>query len=75
MFENCLKKIGLSLGTLMDIDAELFDEYSYLYARLQITTIILVPKEILLCVEGEKWVQSMETEEDKDFFLKCRSRI
>ncbi|GLJ16504.1 hypothetical protein SUGI_0281820 [Cryptomeria japonica] len=41
--DKCLEKIGRSLGTLLEIDEEIIEEDSYVYARLKIAAVKVIP--------------------------------
>lgn len=41
--KDCIEKIGRTLGTLLDVDSDIFEGDSYLYARIQIAAISRVP--------------------------------
>ncbi|GLJ17224.1 hypothetical protein SUGI_0298390 [Cryptomeria japonica] len=73
--EEALNKIGLSLGTLIDIDTEIAEGDSYLYARLQLAVVRVIPPEIRLLAHGKEWIQIVEIEEDKVFCLIADNRI
>ncbi|GLJ32868.1 hypothetical protein SUGI_0661990 [Cryptomeria japonica] len=69
--EEALAKIGRSLGTLMDIDAEIALGDSYIYARLQLAAVRKIPLQVKLCAHGLEWIQSVEIEEEKYYCLNC----
>lgn len=46
--DSCLDKIGHSLGTLLDVDEQIIEDDSYLYARLKLATVKKVPLKLLL---------------------------
>ncbi|GLJ21652.1 hypothetical protein SUGI_0403220 [Cryptomeria japonica] len=50
--EECLGKIGRSLGTLMEVDEEILDEDQYVYARMNIVVVMEVSRRIGLVVNG-----------------------
>ncbi|GLJ29921.1 hypothetical protein SUGI_0591500 [Cryptomeria japonica] len=72
--EEALNKIGRSLGTLIDIDSEIAEGDSYLYARLRLAAVREIPTEIRLISHGKDWIQTVEIEEDKVFCLNCGLR-
>ncbi|GLJ32355.1 hypothetical protein SUGI_0651150 [Cryptomeria japonica] len=65
--EEALEKIGRSMGTLMEIDAEIAIGNSYLYARMKLATVRRIPQVIKLRSHGLDWIQAIEIEEDKHF--------
>ncbi|GLJ19853.1 hypothetical protein SUGI_0359760 [Cryptomeria japonica] len=72
--EEALCKIGRSLGTLLEIDREIAEGDSYLYARIFIAVVRKIPSEVRLVAQGQGWIQTMEIEEDKYFCLECGKR-
>lgn len=54
--EEFLKKIGRSLGTLIEIDIELVDNNSYIYARIHIAVFRTIPEKIWFCAQGRHWL-------------------
>ncbi|GLJ47821.1 hypothetical protein SUGI_1009930 [Cryptomeria japonica] len=44
--EECLEKIGRSLGTLIEIDLDLENGDLYIYANMKIAKVRTVPKDI-----------------------------
>ncbi|GLJ27389.1 hypothetical protein SUGI_0537530 [Cryptomeria japonica] len=69
--EEALHKIGQSLSTLIDIDTEIAEGDSYLYARLWVAADRTIPSEIKLLAHGKEWIQTVEIEEDKVYCLNC----
>lgn len=55
--ENCLEKIGRSLGILLEIDEELIEKDSYVYARLKIAVVKEIPPQISLISSAGVWLQ------------------
>ncbi|GLJ33047.1 hypothetical protein SUGI_0665140 [Cryptomeria japonica] len=72
--EEALEKIERPLGTLMEIDADIAQGDSYLYARLQLATVRKILSKIGLYTQGKDWIQSVEIEEDKFFCLNCQKQ-
>lgn len=62
--ENCLEKIGRSLGTLLEIDEELIEKDSCVYARLKIAAVKEIPPQISLVSSAGVWLQQVEIEKD-----------
>ncbi|GLJ53452.1 hypothetical protein SUGI_1140090 [Cryptomeria japonica] len=58
--ENCLEKIGRSLGTLLEIDKELNQKDSYVYARLMIAAVKEIPPQISLVSSTGVWLQQKD---------------
>ncbi|GLJ38028.1 hypothetical protein SUGI_0774230 [Cryptomeria japonica] len=50
--EECLDKIGRSLGTLMEVDEDISDGDQYVYARMKIVNVMEVLRRIGLVVNG-----------------------
>ncbi|GLJ22372.1 hypothetical protein SUGI_0421160 [Cryptomeria japonica] len=72
--EEALAKIGRSLGTLMEIDADIALGDSYIYVRLQLAVVRKIPSQIKLCVNGLEWIQRVEIEEEKYYCMNCGRR-
>lgn len=72
--EECIEKLGRTLGTLINVDEEIIDGDSYLYLRIQVGAVCKIQSEILLCVDGEHRVILAEVEEDRFFCLRCGSK-
>lgn len=70
---ECLENINSSLGKLMDIDMDIIDGDSCLFARLQIVATKNVPSKIALCLDGHHWIREVEIKEERSFYLKFRS--
>ncbi|GLJ45197.1 hypothetical protein SUGI_0951320 [Cryptomeria japonica] len=72
--EEVLYKIGRSLGTVIEIDTEIVEGDSYLYAKLRLASVRAVPLEIRLLAHEKEWIQTIEIEEGKFNCLNCRLR-
>ncbi|GLJ13454.1 hypothetical protein SUGI_0212680 [Cryptomeria japonica] len=73
--ENCLEKIGRSLGTLLEIDEELIEKDSYVYARLKIAVVKEIPPQISLISSAGVWLQQVEIEKDIIPCPRCGSKL
>lgn len=60
--ESRLECIGRSLGTLLEMDEDIIENDSYLYARIKITTVKKVPSTIYLKAGERRWKQQVEVE-------------
>ncbi|GLJ20581.1 hypothetical protein SUGI_0374780 [Cryptomeria japonica] len=69
--EEAPEKVGRSLGTLMDIDVDIAQGNSDLYARLQLVAVRRIPLHVKLCAHGMEWIQSIEIEEETFYYLNC----
>ncbi|GLJ44536.1 hypothetical protein SUGI_0935150 [Cryptomeria japonica] len=69
-----LEKIGRSMGTLMEIDAEITTGNSYLYARMKLVAVRRIPQLIKLRSHDMEWLQAIEIEEEKYFCSICGRR-
>ncbi|GLJ08365.1 hypothetical protein SUGI_0087300 [Cryptomeria japonica] len=69
--EETPAKIGRSLGTLMDIDADIALGDSYIYVRLQLAAVRRTPSQVKVCAHGMEWIQSMEIEEEIYYCWNC----
>ncbi|GLJ13638.1 hypothetical protein SUGI_0216940 [Cryptomeria japonica] len=69
--EEALEKIGRSLGTLMEIDAEIATGNLYLYARIKLATVRRIPQVIKLRSHDMVWPQTIEIEEEKYYCSIC----
>ncbi|GLJ23011.1 hypothetical protein SUGI_0434200 [Cryptomeria japonica] len=72
--EEALEKIGRSLGTLMEIDAEIATGNSYLYARMKLVAVRRIPQLIKLRSQDMEWIQTIEIEEEKHYCSLCGRR-
>ncbi|GLJ42904.1 hypothetical protein SUGI_0889390 [Cryptomeria japonica] len=72
--EEALEKIGRSLGTLMELDAEIANGNSYLYARIKLVAVRRMPQLIKLRGHGMEWIQLIEVEEEKHYCSLCGRR-
>ncbi|GLJ22444.1 hypothetical protein SUGI_0422460 [Cryptomeria japonica] len=72
--EEALENIGRSMGTLMEIDAEIATGNSYLYARMKLAAVRRIPQVIKLRSHGLDWIQAIEIEEDKHLCSICGRR-
>ncbi|GLJ29204.1 hypothetical protein SUGI_0575980 [Cryptomeria japonica] len=72
--EEALEKIGRTLGTLMEVDAEIANGNSYLYAKIKLAAIRRVPQRIKLRGHGMEWIQKIEVEEEKYYCSRCGHR-
>ncbi|GLJ26663.1 hypothetical protein SUGI_0518660 [Cryptomeria japonica] len=72
--EEAMEKIGRTLGTLMEVDADIANGNSYLYARIKLTAIKKVPHRIKLRGHGMEWIQNIEVEEEKYYCSGCGRR-
>ncbi|GLJ25426.1 hypothetical protein SUGI_0486950 [Cryptomeria japonica] len=55
--EASLECIGRSLGTLLEVDEDIIENESYLYARIKIVVIKKVPTTMFLKVGERRWKQ------------------
>ncbi|GLJ44160.1 hypothetical protein SUGI_0921350 [Cryptomeria japonica] len=69
--EGSLEKIGRTLGALLEIDEDLVEKDSYLYAGLCTATVKWVPPKICLLFEGRRWIQLVEIEDTKKYCMSC----
>ncbi|GLJ47766.1 hypothetical protein SUGI_1008880 [Cryptomeria japonica] len=60
--ESSLECIGRSLGTLLEVDEDIIENGSYLYARIKIAVIKKVPSAIYLKASERRWKQQVEVE-------------
>ncbi|GLJ56024.1 hypothetical protein SUGI_1202840 [Cryptomeria japonica] len=63
--EETLEKIGRSLRTLIEVDANIVQGDSYLYARIQLAVIRRIPTKVKLRLRGVDREQGIEIEEEK----------
>ncbi|GLJ36802.1 hypothetical protein SUGI_0742370 [Cryptomeria japonica] len=68
--EECLDKIGRSLGMLLEVDEDISDGDLYVFARMKIAAVRKVPRRVFFYVNGCPWLQDIEVEENKLFCLK-----
>ncbi|GLJ51270.1 hypothetical protein SUGI_1090510 [Cryptomeria japonica] len=73
--ENFLEKIGRSLGTLMEIDKDLIEKDSYVYAHMKIAAVKEVPPQISLVSSVGVWLQQVEIEKDIIPCSRCGSKM
>ncbi|GLJ21325.1 hypothetical protein SUGI_0392080 [Cryptomeria japonica] len=73
--ENCLEKIGRSLGILLEIDEELIEKDSYVYARLKIAAVKEIPSQISLVSSVGVWLQQVEIEKEIIPCSRCNSKM
>ncbi|GLJ53450.1 hypothetical protein SUGI_1140060 [Cryptomeria japonica] len=66
--EAILECIGRSLGTLLEVDEDIIENDSYLYARIKIVAVKKVPTVIFLKAGVRQWKQQVEVE----VFAPCR---
>ncbi|GLJ24987.1 hypothetical protein SUGI_0478430 [Cryptomeria japonica] len=50
--EEALENIGRSLGTLIEIDADIATRDSYLYARVKLAVVRRIPPKVKLRLQG-----------------------
>ncbi|GLJ49840.1 hypothetical protein SUGI_1059090 [Cryptomeria japonica] len=60
--EASMECIGRSLGTLLEVDEDIIENDSYLYARIKIVAIKKVPSAIFLKSGERQWKQQVEVE-------------
>ncbi|GLJ47224.1 hypothetical protein SUGI_0996860 [Cryptomeria japonica] len=60
--DSCLEKIGRSWGTLIDIDNEILESDSYLYARHKIAAAKKIPSNLSILLGNKAWMQQVEVE-------------
>ncbi|GLJ52568.1 hypothetical protein SUGI_1118720 [Cryptomeria japonica] len=60
--ESSLECIGRSLGTLLEVDKDIIENDSYLYARIKIAVVKKVPSIIYLKAGERRWKQQVEVE-------------
>ncbi|GLJ55841.1 hypothetical protein SUGI_1199030 [Cryptomeria japonica] len=73
--EKCLEKIGRSLGTLLEIDEEIIEKDSYIYARLKIAAVKEIPSQISLVSSVGVWLQQVEIKKEIIPCLRCGSKM
>ncbi|GLJ45908.1 hypothetical protein SUGI_0966450 [Cryptomeria japonica] len=73
--ENCLEKIGQSLGTLLEIDEEIIEKDSYVYAHLKIVAVKEIPSQISLVSLAGIWLQQVEIEKEIIPCSRCGSKM
>ncbi|GLJ51280.1 hypothetical protein SUGI_1090680 [Cryptomeria japonica] len=73
--ENCLEKISRSLGILMEIDKDLIEKDSYVYARMRIVAVKEIPLQISLVSSVGVWLQQVEIEKDIIPCSRCGSKM
>ncbi|GLJ48715.1 hypothetical protein SUGI_1027370 [Cryptomeria japonica] len=73
--DKCLEKIGRSLGTLLEIDEEIIEEDSYVYARLKIAAVKEIPSQISLVTSVGVWMQQVEIEKEIVPCSRCGSKM
>ncbi|GLJ24601.1 hypothetical protein SUGI_0470320 [Cryptomeria japonica] len=69
--DPCLEKIGRSLGTLLEIDEDIIDNDSYVYARMGIAAVKQIPSCINLIMANGIWKQNIEIEKEIHACQKC----
>ncbi|GLJ22583.1 hypothetical protein SUGI_0425070 [Cryptomeria japonica] len=72
--DPCLEKIGRTLGTLLEIDEDIIENYSYIYARLKIIAVKQIPPHINLITSNGLWKQGIEIEKELFDCQKCGSK-
>ncbi|GLJ39600.1 hypothetical protein SUGI_0809320 [Cryptomeria japonica] len=72
--KEALENINKSLGTLMDIDADITQGDSYIYVRLHVAAVRRIPEYIKLRAHGKDWIQLVEVEEEKFYCSNCDRR-
>ncbi|GLJ37792.1 hypothetical protein SUGI_0768150 [Cryptomeria japonica] len=60
--DSCLESIGRLLGTLLEVDEEIIENDSYLFARIKIVAVRKVPSILYLKTGGSRWSQHVEVE-------------
>ncbi|GLJ29170.1 hypothetical protein SUGI_0575140 [Cryptomeria japonica] len=60
--EASLECIGRLLGTLLEVDEDIIENDSYMYARIKIVAIKMVPTAIFLKAGERRWKQQVEVE-------------
>ncbi|GLJ05822.1 hypothetical protein SUGI_0026080 [Cryptomeria japonica] len=71
--DECLEKIGRTLGTPIDIDWDILESDLGKSVRLKTIAISQIPQSISLIVKETKWCQSIEIETDRRFCTMCRA--
>ncbi|GLJ34934.1 hypothetical protein SUGI_0703020 [Cryptomeria japonica] len=73
--DKCLEKIGRSLGTLLEIDEEIIEKDSYVYARSKIAAVKEIPSQISLVTSVGVWMQQVEIEKEIVPCSRCGSKM
>ncbi|GLJ25186.1 hypothetical protein SUGI_0481710 [Cryptomeria japonica] len=73
--EKCLEKIGRSLGMLLEIDEEIIEKDSYIYAQLKIAAVKEIPSQISLVSSARVWLQQVEIEKEIIPCSRCGSKM
>ncbi|GLJ23816.1 hypothetical protein SUGI_0451970 [Cryptomeria japonica] len=72
--DQCLEKIGRTLGTLLEIDEEIIESDSYIYARMKIAAVEQIPSHIKLRTINGIWKQGIEIEKELFVCQRCGSK-
>ncbi|GLJ16522.1 hypothetical protein SUGI_0282250 [Cryptomeria japonica] len=72
--DQCLEKIGRTLGTLLEIDEGIVESDSYIYARMKIAAVEQIPPHINLRTTNGVWKQGIEIEKELSICQRCGSK-
>ncbi|GLJ17683.1 hypothetical protein SUGI_0308530 [Cryptomeria japonica] len=72
--DQCLEKIGRTLSTLLEIDEEVIESDSYIYARMKIVVVEQIPPHINLRTANGIWKQGIEIEKELSVCQRCGSK-
>ncbi|GLJ40042.1 hypothetical protein SUGI_0819650 [Cryptomeria japonica] len=72
--DSSLEKIGRTLGTLLEIDEEIIENDSYIYARMKIAAVEQIPFIINLRTDNGLWKQGIEIEREVYACQRCGSK-
>ncbi|GLJ12618.1 hypothetical protein SUGI_0194680 [Cryptomeria japonica] len=72
--DPCLEKIGRTLGTLLEIDEDIIENDSYVYARMKIAAVKQIPSHLNLITANGIWKQNIEIEKELHVCQKCGSK-
>ncbi|GLJ35255.1 hypothetical protein SUGI_0709380 [Cryptomeria japonica] len=69
------KKLGRSLGTLLEIDEQIIENNLYKFAKLRIGAVQRIPTPIILSTATGEWKQQVEIEKVISPCSRCGSRL
>ncbi|GLJ34868.1 hypothetical protein SUGI_0702020 [Cryptomeria japonica] len=72
--DSCLEKIGQTLGTILEIDEEIIENDSYIYARMKIAAAKQIPSLINLRMANGIWKRGIEIEKEIYVCQRCGSK-
>ncbi|GLJ47619.1 hypothetical protein SUGI_1005820 [Cryptomeria japonica] len=69
--DQCLEKIGRTLGTLLEIDEGIVESDLYIYARMKIEVVEQIPPQTNLRTANGVWNQGIKIEKELSVCQRC----